>query len=939
MAVVGEAHILVKAITTGVQGDIQRAFRGLSGESGSARKSGESLGAAFSRGFNNNSNANIFTKLADAIGTMAPKADASAASFARLSRTGITTGTALSVLIGGIGSLIGSLGSLGSAAIIGAGSLFSLVGAFVSLRIGAAAASFALGGISAAFSRATSAQGGLGTSLKEINKQFKELQRNAESAAMSEKRAGLELEKARNSLLRMQDLPPNNMARREAQQAYDEAELNYRQAKERSKDLNDELAKGKDGISEALGGGVDPYAGLTKSQREFAEYLVTLKPKFDELKEAVAKGFLPVLKTQLERIMDGPLFPVIKTGLEGIGDSLGIAATNFTDFLVSADGVRKIELLFANAKPVIEKFGTILGKVFDGFLGMLEYAQPLVINFMDYLDGVAGDFQKFFNPETEAGKKSLTDFFAEIERVATQFEAIFGNIFTGIGEIIKANTGVGSGADILMEGLKEATAGFAALDGSATGKGSLRQYFIDVANNVKPLMGLLGDMAVGLLQMGANPALGETFTKLREAGPEIAEMMGKMIEAGPSLADLVVNVVKMINAFTDSEASKIFFDTINVAAKTIADVLQNETVKGFLDVIGRVFAFTLALGFLKNTFGFFGNVVLGNLKNISGGIGAAFAFFRPGGGFDGVRLSVMYFFDGAKVVFGKFASFMMTTVAPKIFAFGAQVYGVFVQIGGAIATFAGKIALGIKTLFMANPVGFIIGIIAAIVAALAIFFTQTEVGKKMWADFTKFVGDLLTGLGEFFTWLGESIAKGWDDLVNGLSKGWNDFVRGFKTLVEGMGKAFKDVWEGAKTIFKNVVNFLIGLFEGFVNGAINGINGVIRALNLVGKYGPIKFTISEIPQLRIPRLAKGGVVMPSAGGSLVNVAEAGRAERIEPLDENGLSKRDKALISALSGGSGGGATINVYPSAGMDERELANMVSRRIAFEIRKGAF
>ena len=93
------------------------------------------------------------------------------------------------------------------------------------------------------------------------------------------------------------------------------------------------------------------------------------------------------------------------------------------------------------------------------------------------------------------------------------------------------------------------------------------------------------------------------------------------------------------------------------------------------------------------------------------------------------------------------------------------------------------------------------------------------------------------------------------------------------------------------------------------------------------------------PPVIVPKFAKGGIVFPSMGGSLVNVAEAGRAERIEPLDENGLSKRDKALILALSGGGSAGATINVYPSAGMDERELANMVSRKLAFEIRKGAF
>jgi hypothetical protein len=89
---------------------------------------------------------------------------------------------------------------------------------------------------------------------------------------------------------------------------------------------------------------------------------------------------------------------------------------------------------------------------------------------------------------------------------------------------------------------------------------------------------------------------------------------------------------------------------------------------------------------------------------------------------------------------------------------------------------------------------------------------------------------------------------------------------------------------------------------------------------------------------RLPKLADGGTVYPSTGGSIVNVAEAGRPERIEPLDPNGLSQRDMALIKELSGPSNG-PTINVYPSAGMDERELANMVSRRLAFEIRKGAF
>ena len=58
---------------------------------------------------------------------------------------------------------------------------------------------------------------------------------------------------------------------------------------------------------------------------------------------------------------------------------------------------------------------------------------------------------------------------------------------------------------------------------------------------------------------------------------------------------------------------------------------------------------------------------------------------------------------------------------------------------------------------------------------------------------------------------------------------------------------------------------------------------------------------------------------------------------IEPLDPDGLSKRDKAMIKLLSGEKGAGMTVNVYPSPGMDETELASLVSRQIAFQLRRG--
>jgi hypothetical protein len=77
-------------------------------------------------------------------------------------------------------------------------------------------ASFALKGVGQAASAATKANGGYSKSLQQIK--F-----DAEEAALSVDRAGLNLEKAREGLARVSDLAPNNRVRREAQLAVKEA--------------------------------------------------------------------------------------------------------------------------------------------------------------------------------------------------------------------------------------------------------------------------------------------------------------------------------------------------------------------------------------------------------------------------------------------------------------------------------------------------------------------------------------------------------------------------------------------------------------------------------------------------------------------------------------------------------------------------------------------
>ena len=138
----------------------------------------------------------------------------------------------------------------------------------------------------------------------------------------------------------------------------------------------------------------------------------------------------------------------------------------------------------------------------------------------------------------------------------------------------------------------------------------------------------------------------------------------------------------------------------------------------------------------------------------------------------------------------------------------------------------------------------------------------------------------------------------WTNLVNifqGTAKvfgvAWDLIKQGFITAFDFIG-----------SLFKGYVNFWLGLFEGFINFLVDGINGLIGHLNDVlnglktASGGTISLHVSTVPKLKLPRLANGGIVMPTPGGRQVTVGEGGSPEAIVPLN----------------GRNGFGNTINIH---------------------------
>jgi hypothetical protein len=351
MAVVGEAKIIVKAVTRGVGPQIKAAMAGAESSIG---KDGDRIGGTLAR--------SVQKGVTKKGGFMAglkkgfsggPEVDKLTKKLHGLQRMGYVAQAGIGALAGSIGALIGGLGALAGAlgGAIPAG--VALAGVFVGLKVGASLAGMALKGVTGPMNQVGKAGSGTTKTIKELREEMQQLRFDAEDAALSEKEAALNLEKARNDLARVQDLPPNSMARREAELAYEQADLALRRAIDRNNDLQDQIKNGGKDAAKA-NAGVDPYAGLTASQKKFAKELVKLKPKFDELKEAVAKGFLGELGKQLNTFMSGDPFKALKKGFTGVGDALGGATKAIGDYLSSAEGLSNIDSLFASTKDTIQ---------------------------------------------------------------------------------------------------------------------------------------------------------------------------------------------------------------------------------------------------------------------------------------------------------------------------------------------------------------------------------------------------------------------------------------------------------------------------------------------------------------------------------------------------------------------------------------------------------
>lgn len=614
MAKVGDAHIDVHADTKKAQDDIdklskriQKAGPGLNrfGDYMSfADRAASSLSRRLKSGFSTGYAAavargeNSFIQLGNALevagagfkkidneSTMALK------KFQSLQRRGYSLQSALGALAGGIGDLAGGFLALVGVASQAAFSLVAIGSAISSVVAGFIVTSFATKGVGRALGQLSNSQGAYSRALRETKRELRDLRFELEETVLSEQEAAIELEKARTQLAMAQDLPPDNMVRREAELAFQRADLNYRKTKARLKDVQDEIKRG--GRSAETLAAADPFRNLTKSQIAFTKYLFSIKPLLATLKEAASSSFLPPLTEGIQTLVSG-LLPSLQRGFRLLGAAMGSAAKSFANIITKPENVKLLDEFFKGSVPTLEALGRVAGNTFAGILGLLKAAQPLTDRFVGWLEKVSKSF------EETVKSPGYQEFLTLAGDVAASLGKVIGTFSDGIGNLMRATFAPGGAGYVLIDWLQGIAQGFKDFTGSA----DFPKFLKDSTTNATLMLGVIGDFLGIFLKLAGAPETRDFFQILKKSIPDITKIFMDGIKAAPAFAGLIVSIVEMFALLSDSGALKSFFTTLKIIVDMFNGLLK--PIKPFLDAIGTIhgafLAISLAIGVLGTGF-------------------------------------------------------------------------------------------------------------------------------------------------------------------------------------------------------------------------------------------------------------------------------------------------------------------------------------------------
>lgn len=428
------------------------------------------------------------------------------------------------------------------------------------------------------------------------------------------------------------------------------------------------------------------------------------------------------------------------------------------------------------------------------------------------------------------------------------------------------------------------------IKGSTAGT-SLRQVLVALSGPTKKSSAALMDLGI-IAEDGSNKFY-DAAGKLKPM-PEILDTLNKSLDgknykekydilsqifpirAMPTILNLLKSgkggFEDMMGAIDRSSAA-------DVAAKRLDNLSGDiEILKGNIETMAidagsgfQTFARSVVQG-VTNILGFFGNLSQGTQTAILGFIGIAGAALIVVGGlgmFAGAILNIVALAIQLKTVWTGLRAVMAAWKA------------------ALLATSAAQWIL--NSAILANPITWIIVAIIAVVAALIWFFTQTKLGREIWANFTQFLTEAWANISSFavsvWTNITNFLTSAWTGISTTATSVWGAIVDFFMSVWNGVASFFSGLWNGIATTITNVWNGIVAFFATVWNLIVQGFLSFTLPGLIISHFGQIVSFITTVWNGIVAFFAAVWAAIMAAAAPFINFWMAHVAPMFQALGE------------------------------------------------------
>ena len=497
----------------------------------------------------------------------------------------------------------------------------------------------------------------------------------------------------------------------------------------------------------------------------------------------------------------------------GIGAKLGAVAgvaSNVAGRVI--DAFKGLAGEIVSASDSAQKFGSTLQ-----FAGVsTKQIKALTKSTQDYADKTVYDLNDIRNTTAQLAANGVPNY-AKLAEAAGNLNAVAGgnsDTFKSVAMVLTQTAGAGKLTTENWNQLSDAIPGASGkLQEAMKKNGAYTGNFRDAMEK--------GEISAdefnqAIMQLGMTDAAKEAATSTTTIEGSLGNLEAAAVKAGMTVLDSVKPMV--------TGAMNGVSDALTAATPVVQGAIQG-TIKWFQDLY-RQLQDNGALATFKNVW----DSLVGVVKKASGIAVDWLKSLPPDGAANAIKAvadALQWVIDNKGLVLtalsaigGGFATLKtISTVTSTINKVKTAVTGFSTAVksaGGVIKFLSASLGTG--------PWGLLAAAIAAVVAGLVYFFTQTETGRQLWASFTSWLSGVWTGIQAAWS-------AAWSAISGFLSSAWDGIKNAFQTSLAFVSDLWTTVWTAVSGFFTNIWNGIKSFATAAVNAVGNAISAALSAIS------------------------------------------------------------------------------------------------------------